>query len=311
MRHFLREARIVLSGEAGTELIEGLRFKFQVNKLYGGNGSTAKITIYNLPERIRNRLARPRNMGSVPILVPPIDTVQLVAGYVGRSGIIHRGVVVQAINNRDGNTWMTELDCSASYEQIQNTYRPFSYKAEYVSVILDDLFAQLAFTPSAPYYSASTAAGTILAQKRQSLSGSRPWPALVQLLDDYGLTVSFNDVLPIITVEGKPMDEEADGTLYDMANGLKGSPSITPVGVDIQVQLDPGANVAQVFRVASPALTATLARTDPGAASGVKYWAQSVQHRGDTRGQQWDTLISGWYNKNVNYMTLDAQPPSL
>lgn len=309
MRHFLRDARIVLSGEAGTETLEGYHFKFTVQKLYGGNGSTAKISIINLPERVRNRLARPRNMGAVPILVPPVDYVQLVAGYVGKSGVVHRGVVVQAINRRDGHTWTTELETSASYEQIQNTFDPFTFNDELVTTIIDRLLQQLQFTATAPYYVASSEAEAALAGKRQNLAGTRPWASLVQLLDDYGCVLSFTGDTPVITLEGKPLNESAEGVLYDVANGLKGSPTITPTGVEAVVQLDPGANVAQTFRVASPALTATLARSNPGAAQGVKYWASGVTHRGDTRGQQWDTVLTGKYIKLVEYGTLNALPP--
>jgi hypothetical protein len=218
-------------------------------------------------------------------------------------------VVVQAINERDGNTWRTEIETSATYEQIMNNFTPGTYKDSTVTAILEALFRSLGFTSSAPFYQISADAAARIAGKRQNLSVTRPWPAIVQLLDDYGLAVSFNDVTPLITAEGKPMNETELGALYDVANGLKGSPTITPLGIDINVQLDPAANVAQNFRVTSRSLTSTLQRQYPGASDGVRYWATAVSHHGDTRGQKWDTKITGWYLKNVDYETLDATLP--
>ena len=88
-----RKYRLLVFDEVGQGIdISDLHFTFDCEKVMGGNGTTSKITVYNLNARTEG------------YFMDRADRLTLEAGYEGLFGVIFDGDVIQCIRSKENGT---------------------------------------------------------------------------------------------------------------------------------------------------------------------------------------------------------------
>ena len=110
--NFDRVAQISFTG-VDVNPVTDLRITFTIEKNDGDNFNKGSITIFNLPESARNKLARPYPIGFP--MIEPVITVFLKAGYKDEDVQMFSGQLVSATNVRTGPDWRTDMFVFSGY----------------------------------------------------------------------------------------------------------------------------------------------------------------------------------------------------
>lgn len=247
-----------------------LRVVFEVKRTLGKYPDPAQITVYNLAATTRASFGQG-------------DQVQLVAGYQGNAGLLYSGQVMDLIINRDGPDWastFTVRDGDSAWKTKVNT-----------------VFASSAPLTVAVNTVANAMGLLVLPTSQALLQGLRVrgqvvhlgpgHDALSKMLAPYKLNWCLQDGQLVITPTNGTTSEEA--VLLSPTTGLVGAP--VPM-TDKKIKgFAQGFRRLRITSLLEPSLT-------PGRRvvlqseqySGV-YRVDAVVHRGDSRGQDWYSVI--------------------
>ncbi len=282
MRLFDRSIRIEFSG-VDIAPIENLKMTFDIDKNDGNQFNHGLVTITNLPEATRNKIARAHPLGFP--MVEPIINMSLYAGYRGREVLLLSGDILSAINNLVGPNWLTNIDVFSGLNDATkaDVQVAFSLPTN-AKVISDQLLAKLGI--DVKYTQEAT---EILNNKRPndfSTSGMAADEASV-FLARYGLAFTIEEGSQgLVYIDNRPRNPNAGKTndnTFKPSNGLIGTPQITRIGINIKSFLRPGIRIFEKVFVESRTTTGSLQA--PGYAP--EYHVIGMKHVGDNRDNDW------------------------
>jgi hypothetical protein len=263
--------------------ITDLKIVFEIDKNDGLQFNHGLVTIFNLPKVNREKIARPHPL-DFP-MVDPVIKMSLFAGYRGKEVLLVSGDVLSAINNRQGPTWMTNIDLYSGLNDSSkgNVQVAFS-KPTSAKVISDQLLGPLGID-----IKYTQEALEILKNKKPndfSASGISSKEATV-FLDRYGLAFTIEEGgQGLVYKSNRPRDPNAGKTndnTFSPQNGLIGTPQITRAGINIKSQLRSRIKMFEKIFVESATTTGTLQVPDYAP----EYHVIGMKHAGDNRGADW------------------------
>jgi len=275
---------------------EPLRIVFEVNILgyiqEQGPYWTAKIDIYNLSAE----------QAAALVFWGQGSSISLSAGYqAGPYGVIFSGVVYQVLFERVDvvDSKMTLMCYTGMRETIGNlvNFRGAPFLSQ------SALIAKMCATANVPITIDPSSQGTIAGLSGTTLPRARP--VFGNPIKNISEIVSANNLQAWYGFDGLAVDNmDASGETatitYTPSTGILGTPQQTQYGVNVTVTLDPRLRVQQppmLINIAN-SIIRQLQLTPPFPYRYVlspngDYIVNGLQHRGDSRGNQWETEITG------------------
>jgi len=273
---FIKDGRV-------ERLTDPYRVQFRVVALPGIVGSVAQLAIANAPQDLRRRVSR--RFADAGRLVPSdAETIQLAAG-VEEAQVIHRGLPVLATTSKQGPEFVTAIESNPSVERHRNSDVQRAWPEAPVQAIVDELLDTARL--GRPSWSAGALA-TVAGQRMTVSASGGALKAVKKILDKFDLVFVIDHFGVRITEMGttEPGDQVP---LIAEETGMIGPPKITKTGVQVRTVLRPDISVLRPFDVRAQTLVETLDREQQ------RYFAQRVEHVGDTRGDRWETRVTGFY----------------
>lgn len=303
--NFGRAYRLVINRNDETTVYTEQHIKFGIRKFAGGENNVAVIDVFNLPERERNRLARPiPSLDSV--IVEPRITVFLYAGYRSTDlALVSRGVAKQAFTAKsdDGVNWRTHFETYSTLEQDVNTRIAYTCIDTPAREVLKSLFIQWKFPDVRITNEAAAILETILPD--YVINGSVK-NGIRRLLDTFNLMFTVDDDGPIVVVRGNAFDASDPETslpLISEQTGMIGTPQITLTGVTVRAELS--SQIANLYPLRSFVLESQTTRAtfqrfsiNAGAPENKfrqRYTVIEMDIVGDSREGDWGAAITGVY----------------
>jgi hypothetical protein len=301
MALFDRSIRVEFSG-VDIPPVTDLRVAFEVDKNDGLQFNHGLITIYNMQEKNRFKIARAHPDGFP--MIEPIIIVSLYAGYKDKEILLFTGDVLSAINSKRGPTWQTEIDIysglnDSTRADVQVSFSLPTNSKSIIDQLLANLNIDIKYTPEA---------FSILRSRRIndfSASGMAAKEASV-LLGRYGLSFTIEENgQGLVYVFDRPRNPQSgktnDNTFTTGAgenstgNGVIGTPMITRRGIDLKSYLRPRLKLFEKIFVQSATTTGTLQAVDYSP----EYHIIGLKHIGDNRGADWFSELECIYSSLV------------
>jgi hypothetical protein len=265
----------------------GLRVQFEITKTIGRTPNTAAVKIMNLA---------PDNEGKIK---GEFDEVLVNAGYKGHTALLFRGNIRKAFGFREGNDWITEVDAADGDRDFRRAAVNLTLAAgSSTSQLLDHVIGVMT----------STTKGHVQVKERRRLRGKVISKMARDVLDDIAAendsSWSIQDSKLVIVPADSTLPNEAIVIRAD--TGMIGAPELDDKGIKVKcllnpaircngkVWLDNNALKEKIFKEhdrkpgaipRKPPTKKVLARLDP---DGI-YKVIRVTHKGDTRGNDWET----------------------
>jgi hypothetical protein len=300
MALFDRSIRVEFSGVDIKQVTEK-RIAFEVDKNDGLQFNHGLITIDNMPEKDRFKIARPHPLGFP--MSDPVISVSLYAGYKDKEILLVTGDVLSAINAKNGPTWQTVIDVysglnDSTRADVQVAFsRPTNSKS-IADQLLGKLGIDIKYTPEAlsalQNQRVNDFATSGMADKEASI-----------FLGRYGLSFTIEESgQGLVYVSDRPRNPQAGKTNDNTfstgnssdgnnttGNGVIGTPVITRRGIDLKAYLRPRMKLFEKIFVESATTTGTL----QGANYSPEYHIIGLKHIGDNRGADWFTELECVY----------------
>jgi hypothetical protein len=300
-RQYLRKAQLVVGKQGQGLLIEFLRIAFEVEKTSDGNPNTASIQVYNLNETNHGRIKN------------EFDDVILNVGYGDSLAVIFRGNIKRVFKYKQGNDWITELECGDGDQDFKNAIINETIEAGVDdSVIVDRAVGTMSKTTKGPVKGLSPNK-----RLRGKVMSGNTRDVLSKLAKDADASWSIQDgQLTFIPINGV-LDDEA--IVVNSQTGMLSAPEVGDEGIKVKSLLNPlykiygrvkldnnnmkgkKQTIGQVKNT-NTEVTKTKkddnpVRQDP---DGI-YKIYKMKHKGDTHG-------SDWYSE-LETVSLDAAIP--
>ena len=252
--------------QVGEFATEELRVTFDITRSLDWHSNLATISVYNLARATRDQFDKGQS-------------ISLLAGYRDSTDLIFSGIVTYPQTMRSGPDWITTLECgdgSAAFGQyIRQTYSAGAP----LTVVVGNIATAMGLTLSPE---AKALLGSQVTRGKLVQSGLAPI-ALQTVLSSYNLQWSIQSGILQVLPAGGSTSEQA--VLLSPQTGLIGSPELNQTDRSnkqnitakslLQGSIKPGRRVVLQ--------SATINGT---------YVADEVQHRGDSRGDTWETEIN-------------------
>jgi len=284
-----------VSAESQAWQPEAMRIVFEVNIVgylqQQGPYWTAKIDIYNLSA----------DQEAALIYWGQGSTINLSAGYqAGPYGVIFAGVIYQVLVERPDvvDSKITIMAYTGMREMIGNMV---SFRGDpYISQAA--LIAKMCATANVPIAIDPNSQGTIAFLNATRLPRARP--VFANPIKAISEIAAANNLQAWYGFDGLAVDNmnpsgQATTITYTPSTGILGTPQQTQYGVSLTVTLDPRLRVQQppMLINISSSIIRQLQLNPPGYRSILSpngdYIVNGLQHRGDSRGNQWETEIVG------------------
>lgn len=307
-REFGRRAQVVI-GKAGKGLlVENLRIAFEVTKTNNGAPNVAIIKIYNL---------NPTNEAKVK---KEYDDVLINAGYEGAMRLIFRGNIKHVYRYRDNGTdFITEIEAADGDHDYRNATINETLAAGTTNHQMIDR--------AAATFSGGTTKGHVDVPAKTRLRGKvvsgNTRDVLEEVARDAGANWSIQDGQLTIVPTNKMLPNQAIVIRSD--TGMLGSPEINDKGITVKCLLNPQIAVNGAVQLDNNTIKAKRRKAeklqkpskhpkgldklstlqadegyivdDPTQLSGEQarlssdgiYKVIKITHKGDTRGQDWQT----------------------
>jgi len=279
---FDRTSILRIGTGVGIEL-RGLRIVFEVTKQLLGYPNTAVLKVYNLSESTRTLLRFPGTR------------VELLAGYEGSVSRVFLGDLVNVNDVRENPDTVTTIWARDGFTAYANALSSVSFAAgtslrQVVSKAYTDLKAS-----AATLLQGSSA----VPEKKivSSMAFSGPTVALLNKMgEDHGFIWFIRDN-SLVLIPVRASDASVPVVLINRTTGMVGSPTITEIGADVEMLLNPSIQPAGVVQIQSDfarvSLGDLLYRPINKTLGEGLYRVNQVIHRGDTRGNDWSSSITG------------------
>lgn len=291
----LFERKIEVSFEnINIQPVNNLRILFEADKDEGTQLNHAIIKIYNLSPINRAQIAKSHPIGYP--LFEPIVKVFLKAGYKGDEVQLFAGELLTAINQKDGNDWITTIEVWSGIAATTRAIANFSFAQPTKATAIVDKFLR---SLSIDFKYTDDAKDLLSNLKVTDFTSSGLTFRQVSLfLNRYGASFTIEeDGQGLVYIDDRPRNPQAgqnSQNTFSPDNGLVGSPEPTRTGINIRALLRPRMRLMERFFVKSQTLAGTLR-----AGTAADYHIISIKHKGDNRGKDWFTEIEGSYSSLI------------
>lgn len=290
--NFKRAVRVVFQG-IDIDPITDLRVSFSVDKSDGEHLNHGVITIYNLNPSSRAALSNARPLDTV--LIEPVIKCLLYAGYEDDLKEVIAGDIYISNSRREGEDWITtiEIYSGITASTFGNVTLSFDGKTD-AEFITNELIKPLGVSTEYTEEAFDILIGKTYFDFSESGMAVRSVTTFLNRFD-LGFTIE-EDGAGLVYKLNTPRDREAErnaDNAFNIHNGLIGSPVITRTGVEIKSLLRPQIKLLQSIFVESQTINETLQKEE---SLTNKYFVKSVNHKGDTHGDDWMTSIEAFYS---------------
>jgi hypothetical protein len=288
---------------------EALRLTFDVYTSWWSTPWYADISIYNLNEATSSQLFNQVQQGMEVILS---------AGYLnGKYGVIWDGFVLQPLWERENQIdFKLTLHCINWLGAVSSNYinKSWAAGAQQQQIVAD--IAANSYHPIGVGQITQTLNNKTLPRSKTAFGNPGKflsetardnnlqwWLGKKGLLNFTGLSGTAAQSTPIDTT---------NAVVYTPSSGIVGTPRQTQLGVDLRVLLDP------TVEVKIPCMCVNIQNTQiqqllyqvgqyPGLLNkDGTYAVIGASYRGDTRGQEWYTDVTGWFLASAQLAALVA-----
>jgi len=280
-RQFKRAYELKLINTDGRVIIsKDLRVNFEITKDLFGYPYLARISVYNFSLERVNEISE------------EFTNVEFKAGYADSIVTIFKGDIRNIVNRRDGVDTITEFYAGDGERVTRESYFSRTYSGGTpLKQVVNDL---------ASNFNIPKAQLDGLDSVRKSLKGlsfSGPTKEILnKLSDDYGFYWSIQDG-QFVTQDRDKADLENEVTVVTRSTGMIGSPSVTEIGADVRILLNPDIQPYRAFKIETPNFEVNVGnlffrKQIPTLGEGL-FRVNKVVHSGDTRGTDWFSSITG------------------
>jgi len=280
-RQFKRAYELKLINTDGRVIIsKDLRVNFEITKDLFGYPNLARISVYNFSLERVNEISE------------EFTNVEFKAGYADSIVTIFKGDIRNIVNRRDGVDTITEFYAGDGERVTRESYFSRTYSGGTpLKQVVNDL---------ASNFNIPKAQLDGLDSVRKSLKGlsfSGPTKEILnKLSDDYGFYWSIQDG-QFVTQDRDKADLENEVTVVTRSTGMIGSPSVTEIGADVRILLNPDIQPYRAFKIETPNFEVNVGnlffrKQIPTLGEGL-FRVNKVVHSGDTRGTDWFSSITG------------------
>lgn len=265
-------------------LPEGLQITFDTYQTTQAAFWYADIAIYNL------------NDPTTQVVLKQGMTVKLEAGYqVGPFGTIFEGTLFQPMWEReDGIDYKLTLHCLVGLVEETNNFVSLSVAN---GLSQRDLVARMASNCIFKLNSSNVNFPQEQVSSRGEVIFGQPGQVFKDLAEFNGINYWASSYAANIR-QLLPQQTGIPTLQYSPQTGLIGTPQQTQDGVDIRVLLDPRATLATQYQLSPDTVIRQLPRTQGSYPTILDqnglYVIAGVRHIGDSRGNTWDTEITGY-----------------
>jgi hypothetical protein len=275
--------------------VTGLRVAFDVDKTDGIRFNHADISIWNMNQTSRAKIATAIPMGPDLLCRIPgkAKKIRLSVGYADNPIQLFTGDIRIARNINDGPDWITEIQAdtgssAANFAITQPTFAVRTKAKVVIMEILEPLGMDIRYTSEADQILSSE----ILEDFSDSGLAHR---IADKFLRRYGLSFTIEeDGLGLVYKPTSPRAQEQarnEENTFSPENGLIGTPIIRTDGIEIRSLLRPRMLIFDKFFVQSKSVQSSIQSSDYAA----EYYSVNIRHAGDTHGDDWHTYIYGSY----------------
>ena len=274
-----------------------LRIRFQITKSLVGYPNTAKFEIYNLSEDSRNKLIAGENgIGRSVYADGKGSEIQFSAGYA-EPKLLFIGKVVNVIHKYIAPDWITEVYAGDAVDVLNTaTINKTLQAGATTEQIFNTLVSEMqGITKGVTQGLSNCLEGNRSALRALQLSGNvKDW--MEWLAERCGFEWSINEQRIETMSKGTPLTDE-EPMIINQDSGMLGSPMRTDTGVDVTNLLLPELKLARRFRVQAVNDYINVGnmffRKIPPVRNQGVYRVDKLVHSGDSRGDKWETKISG------------------
>lgn len=256
-----------------------LRISFIVEHDYGGYASYADITVYNLREDNANKIFE------------KYREVILQAGYPELYGPIFKGQVinVQRVMLDDG-TRGVRMFCRSAAKELDTSFINTSFSP---MVPIVDIIRACASVYGLPIQFVGDFSQLPLRAGGTVLHGD-PKSYLQNFKKVYGFRFMVENGVMLIIKDGAV--KEGDIFEFSARTGMKGSPRVTDIGVDVATALNPIVQLGNLIKINSLApefaFSGAYFYEIPRSIGEGVYEVARITYIGDSHGQQWDSQFN-------------------
>lgn len=241
-----------------------LRCVFKIERGNDASANTAEISVYNLAEQTRSRVAE-----------KGIETI-LAVGYSGRSSVIFRGKLEAGQNKREGVDWATTFQSTDGGRELRQARINKSFKTVSVTEAFQSVASALGvgLGNAIDKISEGNKRGTITDFANGLVLSGSARAELDRLVRTFGLDWSIQDG-QIQLLGPRDAIEPGDAIVLDSDRGMIGSPESGEDGiVEVRSLLIPQLTPGRVVKLSSLQVSGF-------------YRVENVSYQGDTRGSDW------------------------
>ena len=278
---FNRKANILIDS---TFDISDLRIGFKIEKSLVGYPNLGSVSIYNLSETSRNKIAQEGLK------------VQLFAGHEDTGvPLLFEGDIINVVHVYKKPDWITEIYAADGLTILNSSTINKTLPAGVDTLqIYNELVTQMeGISKGVTEGLENCLSGKRSLLRELQLSGNvKDW--LDKISKDCGFEYSVNDGVIETVPTGQPVSDVAPTTI-NQTSGMLGSPERTDVGVSVRNLLLPTLKLGRTIRIESITTTLNVGnlffRKVPEIRNRGVYRIDKLTHVGDTHDNTWETQI--------------------
>jgi hypothetical protein len=257
-----------------------LRITFEIEKNLFGYPNLAKIVVYNLSVPRATEISE------------EFTDVELKAGYGTNVITLFRGNIRNIENIRASVDTLTTIYAGDGEKPIRETNFTKTFAP---GTSLSQMVNEIADAFGIPKAKLDGIQGKV--RNLNGLSFSGPAKELLnKLSDDYGFYWSIQDN-QFVTQDRESYDDANTVIEVNKNTGMLGSPTITEIGANVKILLNPDAQPYRAFRIESTSAQLAVGnlffRKDLPTLGEGFFRINKVTHNGDTRGNNWYSTLEG------------------
>ena len=283
-KQFLRKYRLEIDDTDGDRhTISELRIAFLIQQDLMGFPALGKITVYNM------------NADNVKRLRNAYSKIKLSVGYGDdKLQVLHQGTINNVMSLRENETGVTEFyskDCPVDY--LNGTFSGSYAKGSLLSSIFSDIAKASGLTVAK-----STGDERLKADVTFNSGCAAVLRSITQEYEKW-FVISEGE-LSIFPRSGAAMSYTSDEIhVISKDTGMIGYPTVTEIGADVNMLLNPSVKPMSLYRIESVAPRTNIGDFYYRPSNTIRtlgiglYRAQRVEHTGDTWGDDWQTSVVG------------------
>lgn len=221
---FLRLAEVIVGTGSKAVSIKDLRITFEIQKSLIAYPNKAVIRIYNLNETTRNQIKN------------EFTKILVNAGYQGDVSLIFSGDIKNVYHHIDGVDTITEIYAGDADSAWINSTVNFSSASS--QSLIDTVIAIVNTMEGVTLGNLIGLDQGKISDKTVTFSGASR-DALDQLASTYNFDWSIQNNIFETTVKGGALTPQSTATVISSTTGMVGSPTVTELGADVTVLLNP------------------------------------------------------------------------